>query len=230
MTRPTAARRSVASAFGLAVAAVLLAGCQSAQTVSEGRPTDGYRTRYPIVLAEGQETLDIPVGFGTAGLSQSARENVRTFAADAADRGTSALVILTPAGSGNTQAAALIAREARAEALRGGLSPKLVDMRRYPVADPAAAAPVRLAYSRIKAVSPPCGEWTGDLLDDDSPEFGCATQANLAAMVANPEDLVTPRAATAIPASRRSTVLEGWTTDGVTSSGEKLTSAATTED
>ena len=39
----------------------------------------------------------------------------------------------------------------------------------------------------------------------DPPEFGCSTQANLAAMVANPNDLITPRVMTPSSAPRRAT-------------------------
>ena len=52
-------------------------------------------------------------------------------------------------------------------------------------------------------MSPPCGRWTADILPDnqkgdDGAEFGCATQANLAAMVENPNDLLMPRAQTPV--------------------------------
>ena len=64
-------------------------------------------------------------------------------------------------------------------------------------------APIRLGFTRIKAVSPPCGRWTADIVPDtrkgdDGAEFGCATQANLAAMVENPNDLLMPRAQTPV--------------------------------
>jgi pilus assembly protein CpaD len=216
MMRPTKdARRAVtarvrkpAAVLAIAIAAGLLAGCATdVGPEPAGLRSDGYRTAYPIVVAEGAETLDIPVGLGSPGLSISTRENVRAFAADAAVRGTSSLVILAPAGSANTRAAAAVAGQAREEALRVGLLPKLIEMRTYAVNDRGAVAPVRLSYNRIKAMSPPCGRWTGQALPEgnvgDGAEFGCATQANLAAMVANPEDLITPRATTPIQAGHR---------------------------
>jgi pilus assembly protein CpaD len=224
------AARPATAVFGLALAAAALSGCTTTEDeYTGGLPADGYRTQYPIVLAEGAETLDIPVGFGSAGLSPSMRNNVRVFAAEAAQRGTSTLVILSPAGSGNVAAATAVAREARSEAIRGGMTKSLVELRSYPVADRNAAAPVRLSYNRIKAMSPPCGQWTGSVLpeagDDRTAEFGCATQANLAAMVANPEDLITPRAQTAIPGDRRIFIRDQWLKSGNTSTGEDLEAA-----
>jgi len=40
--------------------------------------------------------------------------------------------------------------------------------------------------------------------------FGCATQQNLAAQIANPMDIVAPRGMSPIDAERRSTVITKW--------------------
>ncbi|HUG61996.1 MAG TPA: CpaD family pilus assembly protein, partial [Methylomirabilota bacterium] len=226
-------RPATTAALALALAAAALAGCSGGDPLTTGSlPTDGYRTQYPIVLAEGEETLDVPVGFGSAGLSASARDNVRAFAASAAERGTSSLVILAPSGSGNEAAAAAVVREAHREALRGGLSKNLIEVRRYAVGDSSAAAPVRLSYSRVKAVSPSCGHWTEQMIpgsgNGDATEFGCSTQANFAAMISNPEDLITPRVETAIPANRRILVLGKWVEGAPTSTVESLQGSETT--
>lgn len=227
-------REFLPAALALTVAAGLLAGCQSSADplVTAGIPTDGYRTKYPIVVAEGEETMDIPVGVGFAGLSAQTRANVRAFAADAGQRATSSLVILAPSGSRNQAAAAAAAREARNEALAAGLSPGLVQVRGYAVGDGGVSAPIRLSYSRIKAMSPPCGQWTEQLLagrdNDEGAEFGCATQANFAAMVSNPEDLITPRVETTATASRRLVIWRKWLDGQPTSTLQPLDSATTT--
>lgn len=52
---------------------------------------------------------------------------------------------------------------------------------------------VRVVASRATASVPGCPAWNSDDLAPNSatsPNFGCATNSNLAAMVANPEDLV----------------------------------------
>lgn len=196
-------------------AALALAGCKTDEMATGSIPPDGYRTEYPIVLTEAPETLDIPVGYGSGGLSQATKDSVRAFASDASRRGTSGMVIMAPSGSGNETAAAYVAREVRNQAVAAGLAGSLIEIRPYRVTDPAANAPIRLSYSRIKAVSPPCGLWAGQVLpgtdgEDSGAEFGCATQANLAAMVAEPNDLITPRASTSIPAWRRQTVMDKY--------------------
>lgn len=66
-------------------------------------------------------------------------------------------------------------------------------------ARPVTAAPVtpgsaRVVVSRMQASVPGCPDWTRNSSQEfdsnTSSNFGCATNSNLAAMVANPEDLV----------------------------------------
>jgi pilus assembly protein CpaD len=52
---------------------------------------------------------------------------------------------------------------------------------------------VRVIASRATASVPSCPNWTEDALEsgsETSSNFGCATNANLAAMIANPDDLI----------------------------------------
>lgn len=194
--------------LALAVAA-LLAACNSrGQAITEGLPTDGYRSHYPITVEEAPEVLDIPVGSGASGLGTDMRNIIASFGTDAARNATSGVVIMTPSGSANQATARYLSRDIARVLRSAGLAAALVATRSYPVADPAANAPIRLAFNRIKAVSPRCGRWSEDIAPDDEKgdegaEFGCATQANLAAMIENPNDLITPRAQTPIPAWKR---------------------------
>ena len=81
------------------------------------------------------------------------------------------------------------------------------------------SAPVRLAFFAITAQTGPCGEWPEDLVvntmeNKNYQNFGCASQANLAAQIANPMDLVQPRGMTEIDAARRSIVIKDYRLDG----------------
>ena len=68
---------------------------------------------------------------------------------------------------------------------------------------------------RYVAEGPECGTtWIHDADRDrknlPSPNFACATQRNLAAMIANPADLLGPRSETPRDASRRDVVYDGY--------------------
>ncbi|MEX1083013.1 MAG: CpaD family pilus assembly lipoprotein, partial [Xanthobacteraceae bacterium] len=82
-----------------------------------------------------------------------------------------------------------------------------------------ATATVKFNYPVMTAEAGPCGLWPADLGPGYEPGYqenkpywnlGCASQRNLAAMVANPADLVQPRAETPTSAARRSTALEKY--------------------
>lgn len=76
------------------------------------------------------------------------------------------------------------------------------------------ASHVRLSYLRIMAKAPECGLWPTNLASEPAnvayPNFGCATQANLAEMVANPADLLGPRTQTPRSGDRRGIQFEEY--------------------
>ena len=76
---------------------------------------------------------------------------------------------------------------------------------------PVSAAPVtpgtvRIVISRMKATVPGCPDWSRDesheFNSNTSSNYGCASNATLAAMIARPEDLVHGRARTRRPTPR----------------------------
>ena len=108
----------------------------------------------------------------------------------------------------------------------------------YANGDP--TAPLRLSYLQFVAAPPDCPDWSENVGRDPQntpwPNMGCATQRNLAAMVANPEDLIRPRGETPRPGERRD-VTVGQIRQGRDVSGSKwaprnrpLSEHATTSD
>ena len=78
---------------------------------------------------------------------------------------------------------------------------------------------MRLNYPLMVAEAGPCGLWPDDLgpsYDTKHFEnkqyynFGCATQRNLAAMVAEPADLVQPRAEGPVYTAKRTFGIDKW--------------------
>jgi pilus assembly protein CpaD len=230
---PTSARSGLSTGplFALIVAGLAVAGCNAqGERISTDLPTDGYRTRYPITVQEGPETLDIPVGRGSSGLGPDLVGAVRSFGADAARNGTSGIAIMVPRGSANEATASYLARDIARVLKASGLAASLVEEHRYAVADATASAPIRLTFNRIKAVSPPCGRWSGNIMagdkNEDGDEFGCTTQANLAAMVENPNDLIIPRAQTPIPAWKRWKIMQQYEAGSSNSSSTSSTASS----
>ena len=185
----------------LCVAALLaasLAGCATNIASNESIPRGDFHDRFPIVAAEAPTTLDVyPVG---GGLDQRSVADIHAFAQRYREFGDGRIAILAPAGERGRDARAIdqIRRALAGAGLRGSV---LVSS--YPDRDPTRASPVRLVFQGLKAeVQQPCGQWPTDLASGDSlegwknthyPNFGCATQATLAAQVADPRDLVQSR-------------------------------------
>jgi pilus assembly protein CpaD len=79
----------------------------------------------------------------------------------------------------------------------------------------AGEAPIIVSFARYEARAPECAPlWEQDLAHQSNNQpwesFGCATQANLAAMVEDPADLLRPRASDPRDSGRRDTVMEAY--------------------
>lgn len=196
----------------LALAAVsLLAGC--AQRDMTGSIPDDYRTNHPIVIAEKEQVADIPVGHADSKLSMTQRSIVQNVVANYRANGSGVIHILIPAGSPNARAAARLRDDIAATLRKGGVKPFNISSERYQ-AGAEETAPIRLSYSAMTASTNACGQWPKDLLATAAnrhyANFGCASQNNFAAQVANPADLLGPRASSPIDAERRGIVIDDY--------------------
>jgi pilus assembly protein CpaD len=147
------------------------------------------------LLYNGQPALD----FDTVG-------QIARFAQDYLTHGSGSLAVLPP--TGNPAVADLVIAElielgvSRNQIMIGGTTAP------GPVDD------IRLTFIRYVAEAPPCGDWSTNLSKTGGntlpPNFGCATQHNIAAMVSDPRDLVAPDASGQADAQRRLTVLDKY--------------------
>lgn len=215
--RPMPLNRAVPAV--LVLSAALLASCANRDVTTTASIPDDYRTRHPIVLTEAEHTLDVPVASGDRSLTLSMRDNIRGFAQDYASKSNGTVQIMVPHGSLNAGAAAVLRKEIRATLVAEGVPSKRIIQTSYGAAGQGDAAPIRLAFVSTTAKTNPCGQWPEDLTLNTMENrqyynFGCATQANLAAQIANPMDLVGPRGMTPIDAERRATAIQDYREDG----------------
>ena len=151
------------------------------------------------------ETRYLPLGM---------ESNVLAFGNAFMQSGSTILAIVLPAGSANAYAASGIGVQIEQILIANGVPLGAIQYRSYPAGSGDTGAPLRLAYVEISASTAPCGPWTDNVarnLNNENYEaFGCATQNNLAAMVANPLDLLYPRIMTPPDAARRATALANY--------------------
>jgi len=165
--------------------------------------------RHPIAVRQGEAALDLAVYPGTSGLNESQKGQLYAFLNDYKAQSAERLLIRAPSGGPNETAAMRAYDDVRRALRYAGIKPVSVTLEPYfGNGDP--SAPLRLSYLQFVAEPPDCPDWSENIGRDPQnmpwPNKGCATQRNLAAMVANPEDLLHPRGETPRPGERRDIV------------------------
>jgi pilus assembly protein CpaD len=197
----------IAAALGLALSA-----CAPDRAVTGSIYPYDYHNRHPIVLADAPRQLDVFIGSGQ--LDPRQRAEVAAFALEYRRYGRGGVVAQVPSGTPASGAAYATLDGVRAALAEGGLAPASVAVTSYAVLDPRVASTIRLSFQRLQArVESRCGLWPKDLGVSDlgadirnEPywNLGCATQANFAAQIDDPIDLVRGRREGRIDTVRRS--------------------------
>ena len=189
----------------LCAVSVPLAGCSSSvdRAVALSPIPADYHARHPIVLAEAPRRLDIFFVGANGRLDVAQDRQLQDFARDFGVEGQGVIHIGVPQGSRDTYTAERTLSAVRRSLQRAGFHDR-VTVSGYPVGDPAIASPLHLSYVTLQArPTTRCGDWPDDLGSGATLNswenrsyynLGCASQQTLAAQVANPRDLVQPRA------------------------------------
>ncbi len=225
--KPFAQRHTIRRAglvLGLLTTAALAQGC-ARDPMSTGAIPDDYRTRHPITLSEAQHSLDIPVSSGDNRLTVGMADNIKGFAQSYTATSSGVVQIQVPTGSANSAAASILKRQIRSVLNSSGIPAGKIVETHYGAAPTGDAAPIRLSFIAMTAMTGQCGQWPDDLSNNTYSNknwynFGCASQNNLAAQVANPMDLVGPRGMSPIDAERRSVVIGNYRAGKTTATTE----------
>lgn len=198
---PAQRRPALPPALLALAGAALLGACTPKQYVSAPAIPSDLRERHPIVLRDAPRSLDVFVGRSGAGLDRRQAEDVAAFGRDYRLSGRGGMVAEVPQGTSRDIAAHDTLNAVRRTLAQAGVSS--VSVRTYPVQDPGLASPIRLTFASLQAGLPhSCGQWLEDAgassykhsaSNEPMWNFGCATQANFAAQVADPIDLVRSR-------------------------------------
>jgi pilus assembly protein CpaD len=200
--------------LGLAMAG-LVAGCAKRHSIHVGAVPDDYRTNHPIIIAEKERTLDLAVGSADRGATRSQRNAIEGFLTNYDKSAAPVLNIMVPDGASNSAAAGDAARDFVRIAHQNGVPDSRVVVTGYQAGSAEVAAPVRLAFTGIAAQTDKCGRWPEDILANNRAnkhysDFGCSYQNNLAAQIADPNDLLVPRKPGEIDAADRGAVIDDY--------------------
>jgi pilus assembly protein CpaD len=204
-TVETGWRRALFAGAALAALAAPLAGCGVNRVVPDEDRTSDARLRHPIALVEQPYALDVFPARASGQLDAHTQNQIATFASRYRLVGSGTISMIVPQAGQRQLVDGRVLDQIRHELARHGAQAP-VAVSHYPIQNPALASPVRLSFDGLKAaVTHRCGDWPSDLASASSTRgwenkpywnFGCASQAMLAAQVADPRDVAEPQGET----------------------------------
>ncbi|MGI9426790.1 MAG: CpaD family pilus assembly protein [Hyphomicrobiaceae bacterium] len=226
------ARSIVSKVAIVSIAALSIAACRGPLGESHvaGWLRIDHDEMHPIAVSKQPATLSIAVHRGSYELAPAQRARLGRFLSRyrSRDMGNSKLLVSVPSGSANEVEAMEAVSELRLLISEYGFDATTVKVRPYQ-ARRSSQPPIRVSYLRFVAEGPDCGHFPTNLAYQPDnlhyQNFGCADQKNLAAMVANPADLLGPRTMTPRSEERRRTIwkkyAKGQSTAAKRTSAEK---------
>jgi pilus assembly protein CpaD len=207
------------------VAALLLVGsCAAPTNDGDGLMTDPA-ANHPITVEPAYRSIRMPFSATDAGLMPDDAAHFSVFVAEYLNRGNGAISITAPQGAGANAAIGYFGERLASlgvprDRILVGTRPDASDGR------------VEIGYMAYTAHVEACGQdWTKDWADTADNQsianMGCATQHNLAVMVADPRDLIEPRQMDASDATRRATVAGHYEKGEVTQADKHTVDKAT---
>jgi pilus assembly protein CpaD len=191
---------------GLCLAAVLTAGSCSSPSGDEKTVFDDPTANHPILVQPSSQSLKVNVS--PAGIAPADTAHLDAFVGGYQAHGNGKIVISAPVGPLANVEVTWIAD--RINAMGVSRDQILVANRDAAPGD----GQVELNYVSYQANTAPCGDWSEDLsytIDNKTASnLGCAVQHNIAAMVADPRDLMGPRPMGGADADRRATVITNY--------------------
>lgn len=195
------------SAAALLLAAAGLCACASASGEAAKNPALQAVTPgalFPLKVDEAKDRIALAIH--AEGLSPAQAQALKDLVARRAEVGGGVVTVSLPEAVAHSPEGGRM--DSDIEAALGRLGAP-VTRAAYRTEDP--KAPVLVSFPYDKADVPACGKHWQDLTKtkDNTVQtnFGCAVNANMAAMIANPSDIRAPRAADPGDAERRMTVL-----------------------
>jgi len=172
--------------------------------------------RFPISVSKNKVSMEVPIHRRMSRLPGDVRLDVQKFLTQYRSSGNGNLTVVRPKRSRHRTAMATATAELQKLITQAGIDHRSVVYRSYPSGAAGTTAPILLSFQTHVAIGPECGDWSKNLAitydNVPHPNFGCAGQRNLAAMISNPRDLVTPRTMTPSHAGRRDIVLQQYRT------------------
>jgi pilus assembly protein CpaD len=167
---------------------------------------DMHYERYPIKVTKQPVKLSISSKQGHITPSQAGQLAMAGRNAHGLSNG-GVVSVQKPSGGGKSSA---VATEVKSLLLAQGVPANKIVVSTY---NAGSTSPVLVSFVRAVAVTEECGSWNNLAYQPNNEAYdnlGCAHQHNIAAMVANPQDLVIPQPMTPIDAGKTSVDIDAY--------------------
>jgi len=207
--------KRLARIVALGLVAVALGACNlHNRGYTASVPQTDVSARHPIQIAGDFVDHSIPVGDAVRKLYTKEKLDLEVYLHSYKKSGAGPLLISAPVETRNEIAAVKLVAEIRLIANRLGIGDDVMVFESYTPSEGKFGFPVNLRYQVSRTVLPKCGHWPDNIagMAKNLPyeNFGCASQRNLGAMVANPHDLAVPQPSDRRYGERRSTVFDRY--------------------
>lgn len=210
--------RATASAMFVLVLGLGAAGCSTVAGSDPLAPLTPL-SRYSLQVEPGMDRIALAVH--DQGLSANQRDAISQLAARYGAAGYGAVKVEAPAGE--DPAAVQQAYAVRAALQAAGVPGDRIQIAAYAAPDP--RAPVLAGFETMHAVIPNCALSAGSLgprySNQSSNGFGCSVNANMAAQIADPRDILGARAMTPADSGRAAVVFDNYRKGEVSSTPQE---------
>jgi len=188
-------------------------GPQHARTISE---------EHPISVDSQVVTLTIDVDDTMSDISDVDRARLRAFADAYMRDGHGPLAVTAPSGTGDDFDGQEAAADIRSALHKAGVPWSAISGATYRTGGAADGDQLILSYTHYVATPSECGLWSGltkrRYRNLRTPNMGCATMNNYAAMIADPHDLIAPAQSDPADATAAVRAIDLYRTGEVTAS------------
>ena len=207
-----------------ALVSILAAGSCSVTNDGSSISEDGV-ANHPIAVEPSYRELKVYFAGGADGVSADDAVKFDEFLADYRAHGNGSLGISVPNGAPSRAAITYFGERAAAS----GISRDKILVSTHDVANNDFR--VDVSYIAYSAHTQACGDWSENeafTLDNVTPKnFGCSVQQNIAAMVADPRDLLGPGAMGPADTARRAAIMDHYEKGEITQADKHTYDKAT---
>jgi len=189
---------------------------------NNGDDTFVVSERHPIAVDSQVVTMTLDSDPSLNDLSNIDRARLKAFAHSFLQNGHGSLTITAPDGSQRDAGVQEKVADIRKHLHNLGVSYAQMTGATYRAPGDGSQGELVMSYTHYVATPSPCGEWSGEFSQNTKnlpyKNFGCSDQNNLAAMIADPRELIEPSTLDPRDATARVRAVEAFRAGEVTSS------------